>query len=221
MYVPAEDIREESNIREKFKIISNEVLTTSQMYNIVKTPNVNEVELPNLNIVTSSGVVESSNLCNVEKNKENYSKKKTFRGYKIVQRKVDPKNFIKRIMLVKVDKSEIDKLDASFFHRKEEEIWHEIDNNEGWAHAKRFWAAVKFFHSTETGYKQEDICHFFGITRDIIKNFVKRKSLNDMKEFDYLSPVEIKKNRNRYIDFFKKNASNFEDLVKYKKLVVK
>lgn len=146
-------------------------------------------------------------------NKENVNLGKKFRGFKQLKRKIDLNNLIKRKMMHMVDKVEIDELDATFFHRDEEKIWEDINGNGGWVHAKRFWAAVKFFNSTETGYKQEDICTFFGLTRDIIKKFMVNNKTKSILDFDGLSPVELNKNRNRYWKYFEKYASNYEQLI--------
>lgn len=129
--------------------------------------------------------------------------------YRVLKRKV--KGLPRRKMMVKEEKEGIDAIEESFFEVEEDEIWRRVERM---SHSKRFWLAVKFYKEEPANYSGTSICHIFGVSRSVIRRFVKTKGIGNFEEYGGYAPCETLENRGKVKsrEFFRVYASNVEEL---------
>lgn len=116
----------------------------------------------------------------------------------------------KRVMMVPVDVKLFNSVDMEFFKQSRRSMENVIF---GMNHATRFWLAHKFANNLPDGWWKEGIYDLFGITKSMIARY---KKDDNYLNHDSLSPLESKSSYvKRKRQFFKRLASNYEDLVRH------
>lgn len=118
----------------------------------------------------------------------------------------------KRVMMQKEKLESIDIITKEFFEQDKILIDQQIKSM---SHSKRLWLCMKFHDDPPKNVSFNKLCKLFGIPRSNMNKQIHKNKLSysDFAQYGGLSPVEIDKNRTRFLAMFEKYASNFDELV--------